>query len=186
MIDQIQYNNKLSAIVFSEPVDEYRQMMLSAASDNSHELHRNYKDNMVLDTFFCVIVFYEDTPMEIFGLEKTELCPRAGRGYYRAYKPKEIREQHIGADWETSKFVMNFYKIYPQFHEQYGIDTIYITRNYKPQNKYFSKYLEKSDASYYDYAGTYMYRKKPQDFYIWGRKEILSDLSIYEPDEKGR
>lgn len=185
MIDQIEYSNKLHALVFSEPTDEYRHMMLTAAADNGHELHKNYKTDMIHDTFFCVIVLYENTPMEIFGLEKSELCPRSGRGYYRAYKPREIRAQSIGADWETSKFVMNFYKSYPRYHEQYGVDTIYITRNYKPQNRFFSRYLEKSDASYYDYAGTYVYRKQPQDFYVWGRKDILSDLPIYEPDKNG-
>ena len=186
MIDEIQYNNLISAIIFNEPVGAYRDILLNAASDNSHKLHKNYKSDFIHETFFCVIVYYDNEPMEIFGLEKSDLDPKAGRGYYRAYKPKDIRERRVGADWETSRFVMNFYQTYPYYHQQYGVDTIYMTRNYKQQNKNFARYLKKSHADYYDYAGTYLYRKQPQDFYVWGRKEILSDLPIYEPDKESR
>ena len=180
MIDKIQYSDELSALVFDEPIDEYRQMMLLAASDNSHDLHKNYKGNMIQDTFFCVLVYYNDMPVEIFGLEKSELCTRAARGYYRAYKPKEIREQSICIHLDYSKFIMQFYDTYSHYHKEHGIDTIYVTRNYKPQNRFFSKYLNKAGASYYDYAGTYLYRKTLQDFYVWGRKEILSNLPVHQ------
>ena len=184
MIELIRHDKRFSYLVFDEPTDAYRDMMLLAASDNKHDLHLNYKGDIIKESYFVTIVLRNDEPMEIFGLEKTQWSYVA-RGFYRAYKPESKRGHDLGFwDLQSSKAVMNFYKWYPYQH-RYNIDTIFITRNYKPKTK-FSKYLEKSDASYYEDAGAYTYRKTPQNFYVWGNKRFLSDLPVYEPDKESR
>lgn len=182
MIEYIKHDERFSYLIFDEPTAEYRDMMLLAAADNKHGLHLNYKGDIIQDSHFVTIILRHDEPMEIYGLEKTGWNGVA-RGFYRAYKPADKRGHDLGFwDWHSSKVVMNFYKWYPQFHEQFGINTIFVTRNHvrKPN---FSGYLKKSDADYYQYAGTGLYRKTMQDFYVWGDAEFLGDIPIHDSDQ---
>jgi hypothetical protein len=177
MIEQIKHNDKFSYLVSDEPTAEYRDIMLYAAADNKHELHLNYKTDIIKESYFVTIILDGNNPVEIYGLEKTE-WPGVARGFYRAYRRADQRGHHL----EFSKIVMNFYKWYPQFHIDCGIHTIFVTRNHKGKSN-FSGYLRKSDADYYKFAGTHLYRKTLQDFYVWGNPSFLSDIPINDSYE---
>lgn len=183
MIEKIIYDTNTYAFVFTEPIPEYRELMLIAASDNSHKLHGNYKKDILADQLFMVLIMFKNDPVFMFGMQQEPWMGTAARGFCRAYKRPEYRTLEysgIGAPLHGSR-IMSFYNDHPKYHESFGVDTVFFTRNYtnEPDGRLLSRQMREWKQPYVLYKDVLMYRGVPQRFYVWGNDNFLNQLPVY-------
>lgn len=186
MREEIYYDESTRAIVFNEPIPEYRELMLIAASDNAHSLQNNYKSNILQDQVFMTIFVINGRPAVMYGLFQEPWMGRAARGLNRFYKPPYAREGTESGtfDWRINDVrVVNFYKDNP-IHEWFGIETIFITRNYTNARKdavLAKRFKRDWQSCFVEYPDILIYKDTPQRFYVWGDKQFLKQLPQYQP-----
>lgn len=196
MIETIKYDDDVSVIVFDEPIPEYREMMLSAASDNENDLRKNYAQNVLKDNLFMTIWTWQSDPAIIYGLYQDPDLPentaRAMNRFYRRWQHRDItkskfKTNHKRNDQLDLNRTLYFYADHPEFHQSYGIDTLYITRNitektdHRSLEKYFQRY-RKHRPDVKDYfimeEDVRIYHTVPQRFFVWGDNSFLDSLPI--------
>jgi hypothetical protein len=125
----------------------------------------------------------------MYGLQQEPWMGSAARGFYRAYSKQVFRtvktpryDKHFF--YKNSQLdIMGFYKKHPKFHRSYGVDTIFMTRNYTPNARdSFETALRRWGMSYYvPQPIPRIFHKVPQKFFVWGDTEFLSALEPYQP-----
>ena len=188
MREEIHYDEHTKAIVFDEPIPEYRELMLIAASDKNHRLYNNYKTNILAEQVFMTMFVINDMPAVMFGLFQEPWMGSAARGLNRFYKPPYAREgtEYGNFNWHLNDIrLVNFYNDHP-VHKKYGIDTIFITRNYTTarRDSLLAKRFDRDWKSpFKQYPKVLMYKEAPQRFYVWGDDRFLNCLPEYQTNE---
>lgn len=187
MIETVHYDDQTRAIIFNEPIPEYRELMLIAASDNQHNLHANYKTDILRSQLFMTMFIINDQPAVMFGLFQEPWMGKAARGLNRFYKPPYAREgtKYGNFNWQINdQRVVNFYKDNP-IHKKFNIDTIFITRNYVSARKdaaLSKRFKREWQSPFTEHSDILMYKGVPQRFYVWGNADFLKQLPVHRPD----
>lgn len=203
MIETIRYDDYVSVIVFDEPIPEYHDIMLEAASDEDNTLIKNYTKDLLKTHHFMTIWTFNAEPAIIYGLHKDPDLPsdtcRAMSRIYRRKNFRDITKQEdlqIDLKQEIQKRLdldrtMYFYFDHPQFHQEFGINNMFLTRNVTQRNdqsrleKHFDRYRKmRSDLTdHFIYEETVrIYHTVPQRFWVWGDNSFLNSLPVYQPD----
>ena len=168
MIDSIKYSDDISLIIFDEPIREYYDIMLKAATDRKSPLKDNYKSNTLSCCYFMSILTYKGEPHCIYGLEKTP-WEKAARAFFRLYIPPLVF-RYNGID---GSIIFNTYHNHPEYHQKYGIETLFFTRE---------TYLKPFRANKYNFKDNwikqekpYMYNHVPQWVWVLGSNRFLEN-----------
>lgn len=179
MIETIHYDENAKAIIFDEPITEYYDILLQAASDN-HYMSKNYRSDILSKFIYMVMWCYKGVPEIIYGIEKDpELPDNVARTLSRYYRIQNRRNKLPTTDSLVQQS-LSFNSDFPEFHKKHGIDTLFYTRNYNEKpNKWLTRTTGKS--GFKEIPGIKMYRGVPQHFWVKGNHQFLATLEEYTP-----
>ena len=187
MINCISYSSRLKIYIFDEPIPQYYELMLVAASDNKNKLKDNYREDLLKSQLFMTLYEIDGRPAEMMGLyQESWMVPfNAARAFSRLYKSPEFKEYSLNGNGEYGKIlniklIINFYKDNPQYLKMYNIDTLFFTRHYKQAKQNTVDYiLKKFNTSFIKQNQLYIYKKVPQYFYVMGDPQFLTSLKPF-------
>lgn len=181
MIEKIIYNDNLHVIVFDEPIPEYYEIVLKAASDN-HKLSKNYKTNILKNMEFMCVWILNEAPLLIYGLQRDKDLPQnVARAFSRFFIVKDARSNLAKMNQPYVQKALNFFNEQPQFHENLGIDTLFFTRNVhgKNQERFFTRTLQKYGFNLLEEIK--LYKGEHQRFFVSGDRTFVTMLPSVEP-----
>ena len=193
MNETIHYTPTTKVIVFDEPIPEYRDLMLTAASDKSHALHKNYTKDVLRTSLFMTLWCVDDEPAEMWALTQEPWMVEYGlaRGFDRTYKapkfraPINTKENDKYAKALDAPMLVNFYNDNPKFHTERNINTIMFTRHYtNDRYKSLARLIKHYKAPYKEAPDIYLYRHVPQRVYYWGASDFLTHLTIHDSNKQ--
>ena len=186
------YQDDTKLVVFDEPIPEYWDLLLQAATENNNKLRNNYRENILKDHLFMTIYYVDDKPAEMFGLMHTSDMGRSARGFNRLYKAPEFRTVHTYRKDLTNYYnrvlhgtkIFNFYRHFPQYIEAHNIDTIFFTRNFRSHRNDMhlaDRLRDEWKTNFIPYDGVYLFKGVPQKFYYDGPSDqFFSTLPIHD------
>lgn len=178
MIETV-YQMDTKIVVFDEPISDYWDILLQASTEKHNRLKDNYKYNVLKDHLFMTLYYVDDEPAELFGLYHTEDMGKCARGFNRLYKARKFRTLHTYRKEITNYYnevlhgnkIFNFYRDFPQYHSEFGIDTIFFTRNYRSARNDIhlaDRLANEWETSFIPYQGVQMFNNVPQKIYYDG------------------
>lgn len=181
MLETIKYSDNLEVIVFNEPIPEYYDIMLEAASDD-HRLSKNYGKDILSKMEFMCIWMLNKQPLLIYGLQKDKDLPsNVARAFSRFFIVKNARSYLAGFNRPHVERALNFFNEHPRFHENLGIDTLFFTRNVhgKNQEKFFTRTLQKYGFDLINEIK--LYKGEHQRFFVSGDRTFVTMLPSVDP-----
>jgi len=168
-------------IVFDKPFKEYYQLALIAAT-SLDRLANNYRRPPHQGKEFMTLVTANGQPVFMFGTEKDPGLPsNIARGFVRTFMDPNIRAVDLGTGIGSyTEFFKYFYNLYPLYHERLGIDTIFITRNYRistRQERGLERYFK--PMNFIKYPEPLVYNGVPQWFFVNGDSTFCQFLPKY-------
>ena len=182
MIDVINYSDRLKIYIFDEPIKQYHELMLMAASDNTNDLSNNYRKDILSSQLFMTLYEIDGEPAEMFGLYQEEWMKQfnVARGYSRTYKNPKFRDTHFKSEYSKildGKLLLNFYNENSHYLEKFNIQSVFFTRNYETGKKNsMERVMRLWNPLYVTQKDVYVYKKTPQYFYVMGDTSFLSFL----------
>lgn len=175
MKEIIDYGER-KCIVFDEPISEYHEIMLIAASDQ-HRLSPNYRKDILKENDFMTIWTHHDRPVLIYGLQKDpDLQPNIARCFNRYYIVPQMRSFKAKYDVD---YQLSFYMNHPEYHEALGVDTLFFTRNVENgtrQEIFLQRYMKKYGFKKIDPPR--VYNGCLQTFFVWGNTNFVTELPL--------
>ena len=171
--------------------DGYMDLLLTAATDETNPYKNNYKSDLIPSSVFITVLCHRDVPIGMFGLyQDPDLPDNVARGFNRLYRRPDL---HADVDrgknhWQNRELwryldgeIYNFYNNYPH-HTDFGIDTVFFTRNYISGKKNsMENILKRFNTPYIAHPQILLYRSVPQFFYTWGDDSFLKELKSCNP-----
>ena len=171
MVTTIRYSDRIKALVFDEPIQEYYDILLLARTDKQNKLRYNYSFDTLSRCYFMTLFCVDDFPAHIWGLENLG-NQQVARAYFRTYTNQKHHHEI------SMNLTFNFYKDNPQFHQQY-VDTLFFTRNIEKKKTQVDSLLSRFGASYWKkYPTPLFYNNVLQTFYIWGDETRVTELPL--------
>lgn len=179
MIEKIIYNDNLHVLVFDEPIPEYYELVLKAASD-THRLSKNYRNDILKENVFMTLWILNDKPACMYGLQKDpDLPSNTARVFNRFYISSDLRSNiAYKTDFENS--ISGFYSSYQRFHKSYNIDTLFFTRNLVGNKKeiFLERFMKK--FNFKKIKTPKVYKNTAQYFFVNGSTDFLKSLPDYQ------
>lgn len=166
-------------IVFDEPIPEYYELMLLAASGKD-KLAKNYRKPIHRDKEFVTILKINNTLALMFATEKDlELPSNVARGFVRTFVNPRFRLEYTQHSGYHNEY-LRFYSNWPEYYTDRGISTIFTTRNFI-SSKRSEKALEIKLNAYgwVKHPIPLIYNHTPQWFFIYGDSTFLKSLPEY-------
>lgn len=173
-----------SFLVTDERISELDSITLEAATEYKNTYRANYRRNVLDDSHFATLLCYQDKPIGVMTLQTKNTPDNVARGYSRMFRSDDLPDDiSRKGGFSNSKIwryldeqVYNFYNYYP-YHLNYGIDTIFISRNYIGDRKNSMDRILRNTV-YVKHPDVRMYRGVPQMFYVWGNDSFLKEFEL--------
>lgn len=178
MLDKIQFHDNMHATVFDKPTDEYRELMLLAASDD-HYLSKNYQKDIIKEMHFMVALYQDNIPLVLWGCQPVNGLPNnIARAYARFYYAPAARSTNLPVRGPAETFFIRFFVDYPQYHESLGIDTLFFTRNLKGKRR--DRWIEDNfeEVGFKKLPEPRMYKGVPQYFFVQGKSNFVTEFPL--------
>lgn len=163
-------------IVFDEPIQEYYDLALLAASTDG-PLAKNYRKPIHYEKEFMTLITIEKEPAIMFGTERDNMLPNnVARGFVRTFVNPKFRVQYSNLNSYRNTY-NGFYNLFPQYHQNLGINTIFITRNFKSFKRREKVLEEKLNAlDWIKYPEPVMYNNCLQWVFVFGDPSFCDKL----------
>lgn len=158
-----------------------------ACSDPSNIYKDNYNieilNNQAKDVVFFATFICNGMPLGVWSVVRDPTFkPSVIRTFYRYYihaHPPFATDLNNLNKFE-SLYGVGFHKSFPKYHENFGAETIFFTRNVKKKKTTMDRIIRKYDVPFKRLEDIKIYRSVPQHIYVWGDATELERLPNYE------
>lgn len=181
---------KIKAVVFDQPFDDYYDILLQAATDPSNKLRNNYREDYLSrdTTLFGYILYdWDDKPSLMYFVEREPSLPsNIARCFTRYYVAPNWKTDNALVSSEIWKIIYTkeegqhnrdayLFKDHPHILTEYGLDTVFFTRNEKHREKFIQRVVR--PAGFHKLDGLIEYRGVYQHFFVSGDPSFANNFN---------